>query len=333
MRLLLCCALFITALGAAQAEGVGRIAPGRLAIDGPQGQGTAALQLSADWDQPHPEIERAVIIVHGKLRNARTYFDSGLQAARAAGAQSSTLLIAPQFLATPDVARHHLPDTLLRWTPRGWMSGLPAQGPAPLSSFAVFDAILARLADRTHLPNLREVVIAGHSGGGQVVQRYAVLGQGGQALADAGIALRYVVANPSSYAYFNADRPQAVDAKSCPGFDTWKYGMRHLPPYAGHADAAALEQRYAQRRVTYLLGEKDTDPDHPALDKGCEAEAQGPFRLARGQSYFQYLQKRHPQGLAQRVVTVPGVGHSGKGMFNSPQGQAALFGEPVQSGP
>lgn len=328
MRLTLCCALFLAAIGTAQADGVGRIAQGRLAIDGPQGQGTAVLQLSADWNQPHPEIERAVLIVHGKLRNAVTYFDSGMQAARAAGAQSTTLLIAPQFLATPDAARHALPDTLLRWTPRGWMGGLPAQGPAPLTSFAVFDAILARLADRTLLPNLHEVVIAGHSGGGQVVQRYAVLGQGGQALADAGIALRYVVANPSSYAYFSADRPQAVDATSCPGFDTWKYGMRDLPPYAGSVAAAALEQRYAQRRVTYLLGEKDTDPHHPALDKGCEAQAQGPFRLARGQNYFRYLQTRHPQGLAQQMVLVPGVGHSGKRMFDSPQGQAALFGAP-----
>ncbi|WP_260986237.1 alpha/beta hydrolase [Bordetella genomosp. 13] len=322
----LLCAL----IGAAHADGVGRIAPGRLDVDGPQGRGTAALQLSADWNQPHPEIRRAVIIVHGKLRNAVTYFDGGRQAARAAGAAGDTLLIAPQFLATSDVARHGLSDTLLRWTPRGWMSGLPAQGPAPISSFAVFDAILARLADRARLPNLREVVIAGHSGGGQVVQRYAVLGQGGQALADAGIALRYVVANPSSYAYFSADRPRPVDAQACPGFDTWKYGMRDLPPYAGQADAAALERRYAQRDVTYLLGEQDTDPRHPALDKGCEAEAQGAWRLARGQAYYRYLRARHPDGLAQRVVTVPGVGHDGKRMFGSPQGQAALFGPPAR---
>ncbi|QEU04293.1 alpha/beta hydrolase [Pseudomonas oryzihabitans] len=326
--LALCLALAWGSALAAPHEGVARIVSDRLPI----GQAQAALQLSTDWDRPHPEIRRALVIVHGRLRNAATYFRSGQTATAAAGAMADTLVIAPQFLNETDVQRHRLPDTLLRWQGNAWMGGEPALGPQPLSSFAVFDALLARLAERRLLPNLQEVVIAGHSGGGQVVQRYAVLGQGEQALAAQGIRLRYVVANPSSYAYFDARRPDAqgqpvpfAAAPSCPDFDTWKYGMQGLPAYAAGRTAASLEQHYAGLDLTYLLGAEDTNPNHPALDKGCAAEAQGPYRLARGLNYYRYLQGRHP-GLRQALVEVPGVGHNGDAIFTSPAGRQALFG-------
>jgi hypothetical protein len=314
-------------------ETVSRVVDGRMPVTTPAGQGTATLELSTDWNSYHPEIRRALIIVHGHLRNAETYFASGQKAADAANETQETLIIAPQFLAQADIPRNNLPSDILRWTPASWMGGYPAISPAPISSFEVFDSILAHLADRKNLPNLREVVIAGHSGGGQVVQRYAILGHGDTALTNAGIGLRYVVANPSSYAYFTADRPTAAGgvgpfpAAGCPDYDQWKFGMNNLAPYAGNTTAQKLEQAYVSRKVTYLLGALDTDPNHPALDKSCQAEAQGAYRLARGESYFQYLQARHPQGLNQRLVTVPGVGHNGDGMFTSPQGLKALFGE------
>ncbi len=79
------------------------------------------------------------------------------------------------------------------------------------------------------------------------------------------------------------------------------------------------------RHITYLLGQQDIDPNHPALDKSCAAETQGAYRLIRGHNYFDYLMRRHPQGLPQRLVEVPGVGHDGDKMFTSPAGQAALF--------
>ena len=326
--LALCLALAWGSVLAAPHEGVARIVDDRLPI----GQAQAALQLSTDWNQPHPEIRRALVIVHGRLRNAATYFRSGETATAAAGAGADTLVIAPQFLNETDIQRHRLPDDLLRWQGNAWMGGEPALGPRPLSSFAVFDALLARLADRQHLPNLQEVVIAGHSGGGQVVQRYAVLGQGERQLASSGIRLRFVVANPSSYAYFDSQRPDAqgrlvpfANAAACADFDTWKYGMQGLPTYAEGRSAASLEQHYVGLDITYLLGARDTNPQHPALDKSCAAEAQGPYRLARGLNYYRYLQNRHP-GLRQQLVEVPGVGHNGDAIFTSAQGRRALFG-------
>lgn len=298
------------------------VAPNTMTVHGPTGTGVLRLYLSRDWSHPLPEITRAVIVLHGRLRDADVYYRSAQAALAASGQGASTLLVAPQFLAARDLAAHDLPATTLHWGLIAWEGGGDAQGPAPLSSFDALDAIVKRLGDRRIFPHLAHIVIAGHSGGGQVVQRYAVL-----ARSIGRIAPRYVVANPSSYAYFSADRPEPVDAAACPRFNRWKYGLEDLPRYAGDARPAALERAYVARDVIYLLGTADTDPHHPALDKSCMAEAQGAYRLARGEAYVAYLKRRHPD-LRQRLWTVPGVGHDGDKMLTSACGLAALFDTP-----
>lgn len=294
------------------------------------------LFASADLEGRHPEVTRAVIVLHGRLRDAATYFETGLSAREAAGpAGEGTLIVAPQFLSRTDWEAYDLPQDVLRWTREGWEGGDDALGPnlpgshlpgsKPLSSFDALDAILARLGDRTRFPNLSRIVVAGHSGGGQVAQRYAVLSRAGDALARQGVRVSYIVANPSSYAYFTPERPGPT--AGCPGYDRWKYGVQDLPRYAAGADPGALEAAYVARPVTYLLGGLDTDPDHPALDKSCMAEAQGPFRLARGEFYRAALKARHPD-LRQPLHVVPGVGHSGRRMLGSACGLSALFDMP-----
>ncbi|GAB7534149.1 alpha/beta hydrolase [Burkholderia sp. 22PA0099] len=323
---------------------VARISATRMPIATPAGAAQFPLYLSRDWNQPLPEVTRAVIVIHGKLRNADRYFHSAEQGRDAAAAQgadvSGTLLIAPQFLASLDLAGRsgEAGETdnaaLLRWDANGWMAGDAALAPVAVSSYTVLDTIVERLADRTRFPNLKTVVFAGHSGGGQVVQRYAVAARETGVLARAGIALRYVVSSPSSYAYFDAERPgadgkpAAFDAAACPGFDDWKYGMARRPPYLADRTAAQLESAYAARQVTYLVGGNDDDPQQKALDQSCPAEAQGPQRLARAEAYFGYLQARHPQGLNQHLHVVPGVGHNGAKMLTSACALAAIYDTP-----
>ena len=321
MRVLTLVALWIACASAQAAEhGVKDISPERLALDG----GELAVGLSQDWRQPLPQIQRALIIVHGRLRNAQTYLHSAEQAASQAGQGANTLVIAPQFLNESDVQRNHLERQVLRWKGNDWMAGEASIGPGQVSSYGALDQIIKHLGNRTLFPALKDIVVAGHSGGGQVVQRFALIGHDHPTLQREGISLRFVVANPSSYAYFSPQRPVRFDAASCPGFDNWKYGLQQLPDYARGQSAEQLEQAYVSRTVTYLLGQQDTDPNHPALDKSCEAEAQGAYRLIRGHNYFDYLKQRHPQ-LSHRLVEVPGVGHNGDGMLTSPEGQKALF--------
>jgi len=287
------------------------------------------LYVSRDWSQPLPDITRAVIVQHGRARNASVYFKTALTAQAAAGAAGQTaLMIAPQFIDQLDVDTFHVPANVLRFTPEGWEGGDPAIAPQPISSFTALDAILARLGDKHLFPNLRDVVVAGHSGGGQVVQRYAIMGKGGAALAAAGISLRYVVANPSSYAYFSPDRPEPAIAAQCPGYNDWKYGMDHLPAYAAPKTPAELERDYVSRRVIYMLGALDVDPHHPVLDRSCMGEAQGPFRWARGHAYIAAMQARDAGTPNHTLHEIAGVGHDGDKMFTSACGLAALFDGP-----
>jgi pimeloyl-ACP methyl ester carboxylesterase len=291
-------------------------------------KGVLPLYVSSDWSKPLPEITRAVLVLHGRLRNADVYYRSALTAQAAAGeAGKSAIMIIPQFLAEVDIEGWHLPPDTLRWSLEGWEGGGPALGPTPTSSFEALDAILARLADRSIFPNLKQVVVAGHSGGGQVVQRYAISAQGEAALKAAQIDVRYVVANPSSYAYFSAERPEPQIAAACSGYNNWKYGMGARPPYVS-GTPAELEQRYVARRVIYLLGTRDTNPNHPALDKSCMAEAEGPYRYARGHSYAAVMAKRDNGTPNHKLWDVDGVGHDGDKMLTSPCGLAALFDLP-----
>ncbi|MGO4333611.1 alpha/beta hydrolase [Labrys sp. KB_33_2] len=302
------------------------IADGRIAVPG---GGELPLYVSADWSKPLPQVDRAVLVLHGRLRDADVYFRSALKAQAAARPAGQTaLMIAPQFLAETDVKAFDLPPDILRWTLTSWQGGEDALGPRPVSSFAALDAILARLADRRLFPHLREVVVAGHSGGGQVVQRYAIAGKGESTLVAMGIGVRYVVANPSSYAYFSSERPAPDIAASCPGFDDWKYGMQARPAYLASPSPDMLERTYTARRVIYLLGTEDTDPNHPALDKTCMAEAQGPYRLARGEAYVSTMRQRDGGTPRHSLWLVQGVGHSGDKMLTSSCGLAALFDLP-----
>jgi pimeloyl-ACP methyl ester carboxylesterase len=268
-------------------------------------------------------------VLHGRLRNADVYFKSALTAQAAAGdTGKATLMIVPQFLARVDIEAWRLPPETLHWSLEGWEGGEPAKGPTSASSFDALDAILAKLADPALFPNLKQVAVAGHSGGGQVVQRYAIAGQGEAALTRAGIAVRYVVANPSSYAYFDDKRPEQEIANSCPGYNKWKYGMDDRPAYLAQPSIAELEKTYVSRRVIYLLGTRDTNPQHPALDRSCMAEAEGPYRYARGHSYAAVMQARDNGTPNHSLWDVEGVGHDGDKMLTSPCGLKALFDLP-----
>jgi len=316
----------IALLAAWGSDAVQTVAPGRLNIPKAHGGGQLALYAEADLNAPQPTVRRAIVVFHGLHRNAEGYLHDVEEARSKAGAAGeNSLLIAPQFLNEDDARAHKLPGEVLRWRRAGWEAGEPASGPAPISSYEAIDAILMMLSDRGHFPNLREIVLAGHSGGGQIVQRYGVVGHQIETVEKAGIRVRYVVANPSSYVYFDGTHPAPAAALGCNRFNEWKYGLEHAPGYVGSPAAAGLEEAYIARRVTYLLGTNDDDPNGPDIDKDCAAEAQGPTRLARGAYYFKYLESRHKSGLAQRVMLVPGVAHNARKMFTSECGIDALF--------
>jgi pimeloyl-ACP methyl ester carboxylesterase len=314
---------------------VAAVVDGRLAVDG----GQLPVFTSQDWSRPLPNIHRVVIVVHGYERNAADYARNML----ASGPPTDTLVVAPQFLAPEDVAAHQLPDATLRWNHELWSGGNPAIGPVALSAFDAFDTILAKLADRRIFPGLSQAVLAGFSAGGQVVQRYAIVGKGEQALIQNGIRLRYIVGSPSSFTYFGDERPLPngtlaafTGAAMCPGYNRWKYGFAgDMPPYVSAAASMgvpALETRYALRDVVYLVGGADADPNHKYLDKSCAAEAEGQSRLARTKFFFAAMKSHAPAILRHRMWIIDGAAHNAAKVLGSPCGRAALFDEPGCTG-
>ena len=290
-------------------------------------------------NQRHADVTRAIIVIHGALRNAEGSFTSMQQAMALAGeAGRQALILAPQFLSEVDAVRYPVPLDVPVWSVDGWKDGSLSEirrddsTDRRVSSFAVLDALLQMLSDRQHWPALDLVVLAGHSAGGQFVQRYAVAGHAPTMLSHHGIHTRFVVANPSSYLYFDARRPTEhgfapFPQTRCRGFDHYKYGLEAPNAYVAAQTPQALMSHYARQQVIYLLGTLDADAAHPFLDRSCAAEAQGPTRLARGQAYYRYLSVVLGHEVVQRQhrVLVEGVGHDHQGMFQSPCGVAWLF--------
>jgi len=305
----------------------------------PHGAGQLPIDVSLDWDKPQPQVTRAVVMFHGKGRDVDGYYRSLRRAAESAGgdAVATSILMAPQFLNEEDARAHHLPERVLRWRQGTWEAGTDAAGPSPISAYEVIDALVAHLSDRRFYPNLKIIVLAGHSGGGQAMQRYAIAGRAEQILAP-GIQIRYVVANPSSYMYFTGERPvfdrdrvrfAPGDAQGCHNFNRWKFGPLDVHEDYVRQSAAegwpALEDAFVRKDVTYLLGTADIDPHEKDLDTSCAGEMEGPNRFLRGRAYYAWLHNRHASGWSQRLWFVPDVAHSGGKMFTSECGVAALF--------
>jgi pimeloyl-ACP methyl ester carboxylesterase len=298
---------------------------GRLEITTEAGRGVVPIHVSRDWSTPQPDVTRAVIVIHGWSRRDLTSGDAA--ASNAGAAAQDAIVITPQFLIAADIEAHQLPADTLYWGTDEWKTGYDAEGPASISSFSVVDMIFARLADKTMFPALKEVVLAGHSAGGQFVQRYAAVGHGQAPLLSRGIGIRYVVANPSSYLYFDAERPVAPQGGMCAKSNRWEYGLSGgLPPYVQQpVSPSEIEKQYVSRDIVYLLGMKDNDPNHYELDRTCGAEEEGPTRLTRGLNFVAWLRARNEAQFNQRVLEVPGVGHNSEHMFSSACGMAALF--------
>jgi hypothetical protein len=279
-------------------------------------------------------IERVVFVFHGLQRDGDAYFEAAnTLAGRAHVDAARTLIIAPNFFDGEDQRRRDDLQDLPLWKGTGWMEGDAAVVGPTVSSFQVIDDLIARLADPARLPALRRIVIAGHSGGGQLVDRYAALNHADQRLKARGIEVAYVIANPSSYLYFTADRPEGdgfapYSTALCPNYDHYRYGMQDLVPYAGGVTGMAAFAAFAGRDVTFLWGTDDTDPRHPALDKSCGAEAEGPSRYVRGHAYWTYEHRLagHDAIPMHHAFDVTGVGHNQARMLGSECASILLFG-------
>lgn len=157
------------------------------------------------------------------------------------------------------------------------------------------------------------------------IQRYAILSDD----PPKGVTLRYVIANPGSFAYFSPERLKPVPA-NCTTFNDWKYGLEnydhryHADLFSTDASRVQMRVRYLTREFHYLLGTADLD----AIDQRCEAKIQGAGHFERGQLFWKYLTETYPGpwiDSIQKLQLVEGVAHDATAMWKSKEGQCALF--------
>jgi pimeloyl-ACP methyl ester carboxylesterase len=302
------------------------------------GPSRSMVYASYPLDKRNESITRALIMVHGAGRNADHYFETSTGAAFLAGALDNTIVIAPHFIAGNDKPQ---PNEIL-WPERGenWRSGGISPTVPTVSSFDFLDEIIRKLADKKTFPKLTKIVVAGHSAGGQVATRYEMVNK----VHDTpGVAISYVVANPSSYAWPAAVRPLptgdadpvdpwkaslepngdklhtnytygAFDADKAPTFDKWPSGLEDRTGYAKSMTDAQLKKQLVERPTTYLLGQVDVLP-LGGFDKSPNAMAQGPTRRARGEAFFKYVNET--MGAKHNAIIVPECGHNDRCIFTT----------------
>jgi pimeloyl-ACP methyl ester carboxylesterase len=297
-------------------------------------------------DKRNDAITRVLVSVHGAGRDADNYFRSTLAAGFLANALENTLIIAPRIASSDGAGcRDILAPNEISWNCNSWRSGGAAVSNPGVTSFDFLDEILRKVARRDLFPNVKSIVIAGHSAGGQVVNRYEMTNQAHDKL---GIPVTYIVSNPSSYAYPDSERPTAEayamtahspgyipqsppnvaafrpfgDARNCTTYDQWPYGLRNHTGYSAKQSDDQLRRQLAARPTTYLVGELDILP-LAGFDGSCAAMAQGPTRLARGEAFGRYVNEKF--GAHHVVTIVPLCGHNARCMYTSEVALPLLF--------
>lgn len=303
-------------------------------------------------DTKNDNITSALIFVHGINRDGDNHFRTALAAAFLADRLNNTVIVAPRFASNSGAPGNQVGDCRdslaakeANWvceTQRvdTWRFGGGEVDNDKVTSFDFMDEIVRRVARKQVFPNLRSIVVAGHSAGGQFVARYEMSNTVHDSVP---IPISYVVSNAAAYPYVDDLRPTATaipktfaaappgfqpaapavspppfvpfaDARNCVGFDHWPYGLKDRSGYAARLTENDLKMQLAARPTTYLLGEADILP-LGIFDTSCPAMAQGPTRLARGLAFSSYVNEH--QGVKHKAVVVPFCGHSARCMFTS----------------
>ena len=231
-----------------------------------------------------------LMVFHGVLRNAEEYRDHAIPMGERFGA----MIVAPLFDdQTFPLAKYQL-------------GGIVVDEKAVESRCRTgeyVNRIAQEIRQREGRINMPYSLI-GHSGGGQFLVRLAAFVQTD--------AQRIVAANPGTHTFatLSAEFP---------------YGFGGLPAELQTDDVL---QAYLAQPLTIYLGEKDITRDE-YLDVKPAADAQGPFRLARGKNAFDTAKKlaaERNRPFHWQLVVAEGVEHDHEKMFNHPACTEALFG-------
>ena len=219
-------------------------------------------------------------VMHGVNRNGEDYLDHWVEFAKA----RKFIVVAPEFGRKyfPKDGDYSLGRSTVEADPAKWGFAVPEH---------LFDELKARYEFTTDSYRM-----FGHSAGGQFVQRMHLFVVNHR-------ADPIIAANPGWYTL-----PEWGVGKS-----TYKFPYNTI---SSRVDAARAKEALSCKFIL-LLGNKDTDPNDPVLNKSAGANEQGSNRFARGEYFFTAsinAAKALGANFAWQRKTIDGVGHSGPRM-------------------
>lgn len=230
-----------------------------------------------------------VISIHGLNRNAESARDNWVAAADRYG----LLVAAPHF------DKDRFPTRLFQ------QGGVRDQPDRSRWVYGVIERFFDKALQSGRVAG-SDYVLFGHSAGGQFVHRMVMLMP----------QARYSTAISANAGYYTLPAGKdGADGVSYP------YSLDGTP-----ATDADLKVAFG-RPLLVMLGDMDTDPDHPQLNTSRRAEAQGATRLARGQNFMRVADaqaRRLGVETRWREIIVPGAAHEQRKMARA--AAEVLFG-------
>ncbi|KAL9940426.1 hypothetical protein V8E36_001131 [Tilletia maclaganii] len=298
----------------------------------------------------------AFVMIHGRIRNGNEYWtviNDALQSALKDGVDDvdpNTIVVAPQFFSTIFNKGQYTNNQLAWADVNAWQAGETATHPTGTraSSFDALDAFIDEFSDTSKYPNMRNLTLVGHGGGGQLMARYAMVGKD----TPNNLWIRYIIGDPSSNAYFTKHRPKdvpkSVASKStCPDYNQWRYGYDNFTTYTGlRGKPFDFYSQYIKRDVIQIIGYQDVDASG---DQYCMAMLQGGSkRRDRNLSWWKYINtlartnfdvsgfpgefpslpdwsNASQHEIAHRLIVVEDADHDAALVFGGAEGRAALF--------
>ena len=295
---------------------------------------------SHDIDIKNNQITRLILTLHSSNYDANSYLEYAKGLLNHTPKElKQTLIIVPHFL-TEEKLKNNDKD-FIHWRVYPFWGSSKAVYKGENVQFSAYDAcdkILEIITTSGNFPNLQNIVISGHSAGGQMVNRYAATGKFPiDNLTSRKVNLKFIVCAPSSYVYFNNKRPTNYlgitfkkPNKPPKGYDDWGYGLKKLYNYSRRNNISPknIRNNYHKQKVLYLIGNKDNSNNHKTLSKKPSANLQGRNRLERFKMYEVYLEDTFGGKIKENHTfkIINGIGHSGKKLFNSKEAQEFILG-------
>jgi len=297
-------------------------------------------ESSHDLSIKNTDITRLIYSIHSASYSAKEYFNNAADMVnKVPREKNKTLIIAPHILPKAQIKDPNSSNISYWEFPAFWGTsrGFFNDKRVRISSYEVTDRILEEVVTDGKFPNIETIVILGHSGGGQMTNRYTATGVFENKVAiPKGIEVRYIVMAPASYLYLNTERVVKgslskfeIPKNPHERFDDWGYGLSKTYVYHKKFNVTKekIMKQYPAKRILYLVGSKDNDQYETSFDKKPQAMTQGQHRLQRAGIYYNYLIHLFGDDIKknQFFSVVKDAGHSGRSLMLSKRAMRFTF--------